>query len=150
MTILEKLDLEIRNAMKGRDGLRLSCVRMIKAAAKNREIELLHPLTEAEFFSLLATLVKQRRESIEQFAKGGRNDLAKKEEGELKIVQSFLPQALSESEVDRLIAEAIAAVKALGPKDMGAVMKQLKEKTAGRVDNKFLSDRVRAKLTPSG
>lgn len=150
MTILEKLDLEIRNAMKGRDQARLETVRMIKAAAKNKEIELLHPLTEAEFFSLLATLVKQRRESIEQFAKGGRTDLARKEEGELKIVQSFLPQALSETEVDCLIAEAMEAVKAAGPKDMGAVMKQLKEKTAGRVDNKFLSDRVRAKLTPSG
>lgn len=150
MAILDKLDLEIKTAMKGRNQARLDVVRMIKAAAKNKEIELLHPLTEAEFFTLLTTLVKQRRESIEQFSKGGRTDLAKKEEGELVIVQSFLPQAIEEAEVDRLIGEAIAAVHAAGPKDMGAVMKQLKEKTAGRVDNKFLSDRVRARLSSLG
>ena len=95
MTVLEKLDLEIKNAMKGRDEARLSCVRMIKAAAKNKEIELLHPLTEAEFFSLLANQAKQRRESIEQFARGGRHDLARKEEAELVVIQSFLPQSLS-------------------------------------------------------
>lgn len=147
MTILEKLEDEIKTAMKARDQDRLGAVRLIKSTVKNKEIELIRPLSETEFFAVLATMVKQRQESIEQFKKGNRNDLVAKEEAELKIIGSFLPQSLSETEVDSLITDAIIKVGAKTPKDMGLVMKELKEKTAGRVDGKLLSDKVRAKLS---
>ena len=146
MTVLEKLEQEIKEAMKAKDQARLSAVRMIKATVKNKEIELIHPLSEAEFIAVLSTMAKQRRESIAQFTQGGRTDLVATEEAELKIIESFLPQALSEAEVTNLINEAVAQSGAKGPKDMGAVMKLLKDKTAGRVDGKALSDQVRARL----
>lgn len=144
--ILEKLEAEITKAMKARDQVRLGAVRLIKSTVKNKEIELMHPLAETEFFSVLQTMVKQVQESIEQFTKGGRTDLVDKEKGELKVLQSFLPQALSDSDVEALIVEAIAASGAKGPKDMGGVMKHLKDKTAGRVDGKKLADLVKQAL----
>ena len=147
MTILQKFEQEIKDALKSGNQIKLSAVRMIKSTIKNKEIELMHPLSDAEFMAVLSTMAKKCRESIEQFSKGGRAELAKKEEDELGIIESFLPKSLSESELDLLIQEAITAVHAVGPKDMGAVMKALKEKTAGRVDGKLLSDKVRAKLS---
>ena len=146
MTILEKLDNEIKTALKARDEARLATVRLIKSQVKNKEIELIHPLSEAEFLAVLSTMVKQRRESIDQFSKAGRTDLVVKEEIELKVIESFLPQQLTDAEVDAFIAQAVAESKAAGPKDMGAVMKLLKDKTAGRVDGRVLSDKVKAKL----
>ncbi len=146
MTILEKLDQEIKEALKARDQSRLDAIRLIKASVKNKEIELIHPLSEAEFFAVLSTMAKQRHESIDQFKKGGRVDLAEKEEKELAVISSFLPQPLSDSELDHLIAEAISQTGAKSPKDMGLVMKALKEPTMGRVDGKILSERVRSKL----
>lgn len=147
MNVLEKIDAEIRQAMKARDFARLGALRLIKTSVKNREIELIHPLSEAEFFACLSTMVKQRHESIDQFKKGGRADLVKKEEDELRVLEGFLPKQLSEGEIDTMIAEAVSATCAKGPKDMGAVMKALKEKTAGRADGKFLSEKVKQKLS---
>ncbi|HBF12527.1 MAG TPA: glutamyl-tRNA amidotransferase [Deltaproteobacteria bacterium] len=146
MTILEKLDNEIKTALKAREEARLATVRLIKSQVKNKEIELIHPLSEAEFLAVLSTMVKQRRESIDQFSKAGRTDLVVKEEIELKVIESFLPQQLTDAEVDAFIAQAVAESKAAGPKDMGPVMKLLKDKTAGRVDGRVLSDKVKAKL----
>ena len=145
-SILSQLDNAIKEAMKARDTARLETVRGIKTSVKNKEIELIRPVTEVEFYGLLNTMVKQRRDSIEQFKKGGRDDLADKEAGELKIIETFLPQALSPEEVNHLISDAISAAKATGPKDMGAVMKLLKDQTAGRVDGKELSELVRSRL----
>lgn len=145
-SILSQLDNAIKEAMKARDTARLETVRGIKTSVKNKEIELIRPVTEVEFYGLLNTMVKQRRDSIEQFKKGGRDDLADKEAGELKIIETFLPQALSPEEVNHLISDAISASKATGPKDMGAVMKLLKDQTAGRVDGKELSELVRSRL----
>ena len=145
--IMESLEAEIIKAMKARDQVRLGAVRLIKSTVKNKEIELIHPLSETEFFSVLQTMVKQRAESIEQFTKGGRTDLADKEKGELAVIQTFLPQALSDQDLATLILEAIATSGAKGPKDMGAVMKHLKDKTAGRVDGKKLADLVKNKLS---
>lgn len=147
MTVLEKLDSQIKEALKTKNADRLGPIRMIKAAVKNKEIELIRPLLEQEFFSVLATLVKRHRESIEHFKAGNRSDLVLKEEKELKVVESFLPQAFSETEIDLLLNEAIVQTAAKGPKDMGLVMKYLKEKTTGRVDGKILSDKVRARLS---
>ena len=149
MTILEKLEADLKEAMKARNQDRLSAVRLIKSTVKNKEIELIHPLSEPEFFAVLATMAKQRHESIEQFKKGNRNDLAATEEKELEVIHSYLPKSLSDAEVDKLIADAVAKVGAKTPKDMGLVMKELKEKTTGRVDGKILSDKVRTKLTSS-
>lgn len=147
MSILEKLDQEIKGAAKAKNTARLATIRLIKNAVKNKEIELLHPLSEAEFYSVLSTMAKQGRESIEQFKKGGRNDLVDKETGELNIIETFLPKPLTETEVARFIDEAVAETEAQGPKDMGKVMKALKEKTAGRIDGKTLSEKVRSKLS---
>ncbi len=146
MSILQKLETEMKEAMKARDTDRLAAVRLIKSTAKNKEIELLHPLTETEFFALLSSMVKQRQESIDQFKAGGRTDLIEKEEKEIKVIQSFLPQSLSEAEVEALITKAINETGAKGPKDMGAVMKALKEPTAGRFDGRLLSEKVKTKL----
>ena len=145
-TILTMLESTIKEAMKARDAARLETVRGIKAAVKNKEIELIRPLTEVEFYGLINTLSKQRRDSIEQFKNGGRTDLADKEAIELTILETFLPQALTEEEVNNLISESILSSKATGPKDMGVVMKALKEPTAGRFDGKALSDMVKARL----
>lgn len=146
MSVLQQMETELKTAMKNRDQARLDTIRLIKTAVKNKEIELIHPLSDAEFIAVLSTMAKQRRESIESFKNAGRTELAAKEEAELVIIESFLPKALSESEVTALIAEAKAATNATGPKDMGAVMKYLKDKTAGRVDGKILSEKVKTAL----
>lgn len=144
--IISKLETQIKEAMKAKDQMRLDTIRMVKTAVKNKEIELIRPLTEAEFFTLMNTLAKQRKESIDQFRKGSREDLAAKEEGELKIIESFLPQALSPEELQNMVNQAILTTKASGPKDMGVVMKALKDETAGRVDGKVLSELVKSRL----
>ena len=147
MGIIQKLDEEIKKAMKAQDSVRLGALRLIKTSAKNKEIELIHPLSEAEFFACLSTMVKQRHEAIDQFKKGNRDDLIKKEEDEIRVIEGFLPKQLSEGELDSLIAEAMSTTGAKGPKDMGLVMKTLKEKTAGRADGKLLSEKVKNALS---
>ncbi|MBI2339028.1 MAG: GatB/YqeY domain-containing protein [Deltaproteobacteria bacterium] len=147
MNIIQKLDEEIKQAMKAQNSVRLGALRLIKTSVKNKEIELIHPLSEAEFFACLSTMVKQRHESIDQFKKGNRADLVKKEEDELRVIEDFLPKPFSEGEIDALVAEAVSATGAKGPKDMGTVMKALKEKTAGRADGKLLSEKVKQKLS---
>ncbi|MBI4411461.1 MAG: GatB/YqeY domain-containing protein, partial [Deltaproteobacteria bacterium] len=99
------------------------------------------------FFACLSTMVKQRHESIDQFKKGNRDDLIKKEEDEIRVIEGFLPKQLSEGELDSLIAEAMSTTGAKGPKDMGLVMKTLKEKTAGRANGKLLSEKVKNALS---
>lgn len=146
MTILEKLDEEIKKALKSKDPLRLSAVRLIKSSAKNKEIEIMHPLSDAEFNAVLSTLAKRHRESIEQFSKGGRPDLEELEKKQLEIVESYLPKKLNEDELMRLIDDAIIGTQASGAKDMGKVMKVLKDKTAGRVEGQLLAEKVRQRL----
>lgn len=147
MSIITNLEQEIKSALKARDQLRLDTVRLIKASAKNKEIELLHPLSEAEFLTVISKMVSQRHDSIEQFKKGGRPDLVEKEEKELLILQSYLPKPLSQDEVKALIDEAVTQTKASGPKDMGNVMKALRDKVSGRFDGKLLADMVKNKLS---
>ena len=151
MSLSETIQKDIVTAMKAKDELRLSVLRMVKAALQLKEVEKLRALDDAESIQLLQTLVKQRKESIEQFTKGGRHDLVDKETRELAIVESYLPAGASEAEMDAAVAQAIADTKAASVKQMGAVVKAAKEILAEKaVDGKALSDRVRERLSKLG
>jgi len=148
VTILEKIQKDMTDAMRSKDELRLSVLRMTKAALKHKEIEKIRPLEEAESLQVIQTLVKQRRESVDMFTKGGRNDLAAKESSEILILESYLPASASEADMDQAIADAIAETGATSAKQMGLVVKAARARLEGKtVDGKILSDRVRARLT---
>ena len=146
MGFKEKVNQEMIRAAKEKAGLRLSTLRMLKSGLHNREIDLKRELNEAEFLQLLSSMVKQRRDSIEQFEKGGRSDLVEKEKAELKVIEEFLPSQLSEADLDAAITEAIREVSATGIRDMGKVMKVLMPKVTGRADGKVVGDKVKARL----
>lgn len=151
MSLSETIQKDIVTAMKAKDELRLSVLRMVKSALQLKEVEKLRALDDAESIQLLQTLVKQRKESIEQFAKGNRQDLVDKETRELAVVESYLPAGASETEMDAAVAKAIADTKAASVKQMGAVVKAAKEILTGKtVDGKALSDRVRERLSKLG
>jgi uncharacterized protein YqeY len=151
MTFAERIQKDLTEAMKGKDELRLSVLRMVKSALKNKEVEKIRPLEDAEALAVLQTLVKQRRESVEQFTRGGRKDLADKETKEIVIIQSYLPEAPSEAELEQAISAAIAETGANSPKQVGAVIKAAKTRLVGKtVDGKALSDRVRERLSRAG
>ena len=148
MTLSEQIQKDIVAAMKAKDDVRLSVLRMVKSAFQLKEVEKIRPLDETESISLLQTLVKQRKESIDQFAKGGRQDLVDKETEQLKILEAYLPAGASDAEMDAAIAGAIASTGATSMKQMGAVVKAAKEALTGKsVDGKALSDRVRDRLS---
>jgi uncharacterized protein len=147
MSLRQKVDDELKAAMKAGARDRLETIRMLKSAAKYREIELGQTLDDAGLATVVNSLVKQRRDSAEQFKAGGRLEQSQKEEAEILVLQEFLPAQLSAEEVRQLVDAAVVETKAQGPKDMGAVMKVLKEKVAGRADGKTLSDAVRARLS---
>ena len=147
MDINAKLNEEIVAATKGKDKIRLSAIRMLKTAVHNKEIDLMRPLKEAEFMQLLSATVKQRKDSIEQFAKGGRTDLVEKEEAELKVVQEFLPAQMPDEELETMIKKAIAETGAASVKDMGKVMKMLMPQIAGKADGKVAGEKVKALLS---
>lgn len=147
MTIQEKIQEDLKQAMRLKDTLRLDVLRGMKTAIKNKEIEKIRPLEQTEVFQVLHTLVKQRKDSIEQFNRGGRTDLAVREEAELKILEAYLPAALQEEELKNVILETISELQATSPKDMGKVMKVIMGKLAGKlVDGKLVSDLVRSQL----
>jgi len=147
MALIERIQKEIAEAMKAKEALRLSVLRGLKTALKNKEIEKKRPLTEAEDIQILQTLVKQRKESIEQFTKGGRPELAEQEQAELKMIETYLPAAVGQEEIERAVSEAIQEVQASSAKDMGRVMKAVMVKFAGKVvDGKAVNETVRAKL----
>ncbi len=147
MDIQAKLNEDMVTAAKAKDKIRLSALRMLKTALHNREIDLMRPLNETETMQVLSGLVKQRKDSIEQFAKGGRQDLVEKEEAELKILQDFMPAQMSDEEVETLIQKAIADVGAASVKDMGKVMKVLMPQITGRADEKAAGEKVKALLS---
>lgn len=147
MRLLDRIQTDMTAAMKARDEARLSALRMIKAALKRHEVDTGKALDEQAELKVLNTLVKQRQESIEMFRKGGRNDLADKEEAERKIIESYMPAEATPEEMDAAVEAAIAETGASSPKQMGAVMKAAQAKLAGkRVDGKALSEKVRARL----
>jgi hypothetical protein len=147
MDINAQINTEMVNAAKAKDKIRLSAIRMLKSALHNKEIELIHPLTEPEVLQVLSAIVKQRKDSIEQFAKGGRNDLVEKEEAELKVIQEFMPAQMSEEEVETIIRKAIAEIGAVSVKDMGKVMKVLMPQLTGKADGKMVGEKVKALLS---
>jgi uncharacterized protein YqeY len=151
MTLSEQIQKDIVVAMKAKDELRLSVLRMAKSAFQLKEVEKMRPLDGAESIQLLQTLLKQRRESIDQFTKGGRQDLADKETKEAAILKSYLPAGASDAEMDAVISKAIADSDATSIKQMGAVVKAAKDALTGKtVDGKALSDRVRERLSKLG
>ena len=147
MTLKEQLDDAMKQAMKARDDLRLSAVRMIRSQVKNREIEQKHELDDQAVIEVISTLVKQRRESIRLYQEGNRQDLVDKEEAELAILLGYLPAQLSAAEITELVTRAIGEAGAQGIKDMGKVMKVLTPLTTGRADGKTVSETVKRLLS---
>jgi len=147
MAFIERIQKDLTQAMKMKDELRLSVLRMVKTALKNKEIEKIRPLEDVEALQVLQTLVKQRRESVEQFTQGGRKDLANKETKEIAIIESYLPAAPSDAEISQAIEAALAETGATSSKQMGAVIKAARARLEGKtIDGKVLSDRVRGRL----
>jgi uncharacterized protein len=151
MSLAERIQKDLVEAMRAKDELRLSVVRGIKAAIKHKEIEKIRTLDETESIQILQTLVKQRKESIEQFSKGNRPELAEKETKELAILETYLPAGASEAEMNAAIEKAVSETGANSIKQMGAVVKAAKSALEGKnVDGKALSDLVRARLSKMG
>ena len=148
MALKDRLQEDMQAAMKAGDKPRLSVLRMALAGVKQREVDTRRPLDDAGVTSVLERMIKQGRDSAGQYRDGGRNDLAEKEEFEIKVLQGYLPQQLSDAELEALIAEAIDAAKATSVKDLGKVMGVIKTRAAGRVDMSTVSSRVRTMLTP--
>ena len=148
MPLLETIQKDMVTAMKAKDEARLSAIRMIKTALKKLEVDSMKPLDEATEMQVLNSLIKQRTESAEMFRKGGRVELAEKEEAERTLIESYMPAAATPEEIDAALTAALAETGATSAKQMGLVMKAAQAKLAGkRVDGKALSDRVRAKLS---
>ena len=147
MPLVDEVTTAIADAMRKQDPARLTALRMLKAAFMNRSIEKGRELDDAEARLVVTSLVKQRRDSIEQFTKGGRQDLADKEAAEIRVLESYLPPAADPAAVDRAVAEAVAETGATSPKDMGRVMKAVMAKLAGQnVDGKTVNELVRKQL----
>ena len=147
MSLNEKIGSEIAAAMKAKDALRLSALRMLKAAVMNKGVEKGRDLDDGEVLQVVASLVKQRRDSIDQFAKAGRDDLVAKETGEIAVLETYLPPAASADEIDAAVAAAIAETGAASVKDMGKVMKAVMPKLAGKhADGRTINEAVRRKL----
>lgn len=147
MALRERLDQDLKAAMLAKDAPRVSALRMVKAAVRNKEIDAKSTLDDTGMIQILSALKKQREDAIALYRQGDREDLAAKETAELDIVKSYLPQELSHDELRKIIGEAIAEAGAAGPKDMGKVMKALMPKTQGRADGKWVSEQVKAALT---
>jgi uncharacterized protein YqeY len=151
MGYIERIQGDLTAAMKGKDELRLSVLRMMKSALKNKEIEKMKPLDDMESLQVLQTMVKQRRESVDQFTRGGRPDLAAKETKEIAIIEDYLPAAPSDAEIVQAVAAAISETGADSLKQMGAVIKAARARLEGKaIDGKALSDRVRESLSAKG
>jgi len=152
-SIALRIDRDIITAMKARDSERTTALRMVKTALKNKEIEKRSPLDEAESLQILTTLIKQRRDSVEQFTKGNRPELAAKEAAEIVLIENYMPKAVGETEIRQLVQEALAELAASGtkpgPKDMGVAMKavQARIQAAGlRADGRQVSEIVKTEL----
>jgi len=147
MNISERLEKDYVTAYKARDADKLSVLRLLKTAVKNRQVELMRPLAEEEVLDILSRQAKQRRESIDQFSKAGRNDLIEKEERELAILNGYLPAPLSDEELAAAVDAAIASQSAASMKDMGRVVSAVLTEHKGRVDGKRVSALVKARLS---
>jgi len=147
MNLKDKIISDLTTAMKAKDAIRTSVLRMVKANLMNKQIEKGVDLTDEEITKSLQTLVKQRRDSIEQYEKAGRSELAEKEKAELVVIEDYLPQSASKEEIEKAVEEAVSEIGASSIKEMGAVMKAAQAKLAGKsADGKALSEIIKAKL----
>jgi uncharacterized protein len=146
MELRERIDTDIKYALKSGAKDKVSTLRMLNAALKNKQIDKRRPLSEEEVVETIRSLIKQRKDSIEQFAKGGRQDLVDKETAEVAVLEVYLPQPLSREELEALVREAVASTGAQGAKDMGKVMKALIPMVGGRADGKMISELVKNSL----
>ena len=147
MSLQDKIQSDIAESMRTKDSLKLGVLRMMKAAVMNKKVEKMKDLDEPEVLAVLNSLVKQRKDSIDQFRKGGREELAQKEEAEIKVIESYLPAAASEDDIRRAIEEAIQETSAASMKGMGKVMKATQARLAGKtVDGARVSQMVKEKL----
>lgn len=146
MTLKERITEDMKAAMRASDKERLSTIRLVQAAIKQREVDERITLDDAQVLAVLEKMVKQRKESIAQFEQGGRKDLADKERQEIELLQAYLPAQLSDAEIDALIRDAVAAIGASSIRDMGKVMGVVKSKAAGRADMAAVGARVKAAL----
>src|SRR5262245_16766020 len=147
MSLQQRIQSDIADAMRTRDQLKLGVLRMMKTAVKNKEVEKMKTLDEPEVLAVFNSLVKQRKDSIDQFRKGGREDLATKEEAEIKVIEQYLPAAASEEDIRRAIEEAVQETGATSLKDMGKVMKATQARLAGKTsDGARVSQMVKEKL----
>ncbi|MSN27029.1 MAG: GatB/YqeY domain-containing protein [Geobacter sp.] len=146
MKLKEQLNDAMKAAMKARDNLRLSAVRMVLSSIKNREIDQRKEMDDQGIMDVVSTLVKQRRESIRMYREGNRPELAEKEGAELDILLGFLPVQLSHEDIEELVSKVISDLNAVGPKDMGRVMKAVAPLTAGKADGRVVSEVVKIKL----
>ncbi len=147
MTFLERINQDITAAMKAKEAERLSTLRMVKTALKNKEIDKMAALTDDEALKILQSLVKQRRDSVEQYTQGGRPELAAKEAAEIKMIEAYLPAALDEAAISAIVEATVAELGATSAKEMGQVMKAVMAKLAGQtVDGKVVSQLVKARL----
>jgi hypothetical protein len=151
MSLIEQIQKDITAAMKAREEQRLSTLRMVKTALKNREIDKMAPLDDKEAQQVLSTLIKQRKDSVEQFTKGGRQEMADKEAAEITLIEAYMPKAASEDQIATEVKAAIAEMGSPTMKDMGAVMKNVMARfsaTGVRVDGKQVSEAVKRELSP--
>jgi uncharacterized protein YqeY len=149
MGLREQLDADMKAAMRAKETMKLSTIRMIRSAIQYKENEpgAKGPLDDTGILQVLGSEIKKRRDSADEYTKAGRPELAEKEEREIEVLQAYLPEPLSDAEVAQLIDEAIASEGAQGPRDMGKVMKALGPKTQGRVDTKQMAELVKQKLS---
>lgn len=143
MSLLDRLSTELKESLKAGNQLKLGVIRLLKSSIKNKEIEKMSPLTDEEIIGVISSAVKQRREAIEQFKKGNREDLVQKETSEIEILQTFLPQQLSDEEIMNEVRTVIKEAGASSPKDMGKVMKILIPRIKGRADGSKVSSLVK-------
>ncbi|HTD79317.1 MAG TPA: GatB/YqeY domain-containing protein [Chloroflexota bacterium] len=149
-TLNERLTADMKAALRARESLRLSTIRLLLAALKNAQIEAMHPLSDEEALAVLRKQARMRHEAIEQYRKGGREDLASKEEAELAINESYLPAAATEDQIRAAVREAIAATGASGPKDMSVVMRTTMSRLGGRAVGRQVQGLVREELATLG
>ncbi len=147
MELLASIEEALKNAIRGKNETAKDALRMLLTSVKIKEKDIRRQPSETEIHQVISSLIKQRHDSVEQFRKGGRADLASKEEDEIRVLQVFLPQQLSLKEVETIVSEAVSEAGATSPNDMGRVMKILMPKVAGRADGKIVNELVRSKLT---
>jgi uncharacterized protein YqeY len=146
MSLHERLASDMKAALKGKEEIRLSSIRMLRSAIKNKEIEVGHALLDEEVIGVIRALVKQRKDSIEAFQKGGRQDLVDREKAEMAVLEGYLPPPLSEEEIERVVGDVITATGAKTAKDMGTVMKEAMKRLGGAADGKRVNEVVRRML----